>query len=369
MNYTPFKTPPSSLYVGIMSGTSIDGIDAVLVDFSDESPRVVETYQGAFSTKMKVEIAALNHVCDNELDRSMRLHREIGHLFADTVNALLAKAKVSASDVAAVGSHGQTLRHQPDGPLGFTLQVGDAPTIAERCGIAVCANFRSRDIAAGGQGAPLVPAFHAKYLAVKDEFRAVVNVGGMANITLLEPGQSIIGFDSGPGNVLMDAWTARHLKQPFDNEGQWAASGEVNEQVLTEMLAEEYFNQPSPKSTGREMFDWHFIEAYQNQDTPENIQATLLELTARTICDELPQGVEKVYVCGGGGCNTQLMKRIEQLSSLPVCTTDSIGLPADWLEAIAFAWLARALILGEPANEPCVTGAKQKRLLGSIYPA
>ncbi|MCK5880980.1 MAG: anhydro-N-acetylmuramic acid kinase [Sinobacterium sp.] len=369
MSNSLFKIPESTLYVGVMSGTSIDGIDAVLVDFSDETPRLVETYQGDFTSKMQAEIIALNHVCENDLDRSMRLHRELGHLFADSVDALLEKAGVKASDVVAIGSHGQTLRHQPDGPLGFTLQVGDAPTIAEQCGISVCANFRCRDIAAGGQGAPLVPAFHAKYLSSPDRFRAVINIGGMANITLLEPQQTIIGFDSGPGNVLMDAWTSRHLKQPFDNEGKWAASGTVNQQILDEMLSEGYFKQAAPKSTGREMFDWHFIEAFRHQDTPENIQATLLELTAITICDGIPDNVEDIYVCGGGASNVQLVKRIAELSGLKVLLTDEIGLPADWLEAIAFAWLARALMLGEPANEPGVTGAKKKRMLGAIYPA
>jgi anhydro-N-acetylmuramic acid kinase len=233
----------------------------------------------------------------------------------------------------------------------------------------VCTNFRSRDIAAGGQGAPLVPAFHAKYLASADRYRAVVNIGGMANITLLEPGQSITGFDSGPGNVLMDAWTTRHLKQPFDNEGKWAANGVVNAQILQEMLDEPYFKQASPKSTGREMFDWHFIEAFRHQDTPENIQATLLELTAQSICDGLPESVDDIYVCGGGASNLQLMTRLGELSNKTIQTTDEIGLPADWLEAIAFAWLARALLLGQPANEPGVTGAKKKRLLGAIYPA
>ena len=251
MNSTPFKTPASSLYVGIMSGTSIDGIDAVLVDFSDQQPRLVKTLQGNFSTKMQQEIAVLNHVCDNELDRAMRLHRELGMVFSSTVLQLLDEAGVSIDDVVAIGSHGQTLRHQPDGPLGFTLQVGDAPTIAEQTGITTCANFRCRDIAAGGQGAPLVPAFHAKYLASPDVFRAIINIGGMANITLLKPGKSITGFDSGPGNVLRNAWTSRHLKQPFDDGGRWAASGVVNQKVLVEMLDEPYFKQPSPKSTGK----------------------------------------------------------------------------------------------------------------------
>ncbi|MCK5881416.1 MAG: anhydro-N-acetylmuramic acid kinase [Sinobacterium sp.] len=369
MNKHAYKAPEANLYIGIMSGTSIDGIDAVLVDFSEGRPHLVETLQGEFPSKMQAEIAALNHVCDNDLDRSMRLHRELGHLFADTVNTLLANAGVDPSEVVAIGSHGQTLRHQPDGPLGFTLQVGDAPTIAEQCGITVCANFRCRDIAAGGQGAPLVPAFHAKYLASPDRYRAVVNIGGMANITLLEPGKPIIGFDSGPGNVLMNDWAVKHLKQPYDDEGSWAATGVVNTKILDEMLAEDYFKQPAPKSTGREMFDWHFFEIFRHQDSPENIQATLLELTARSICDGLPEGVQDVYVCGGGASNTQLMKRIAELTAIQVQTTDDIGLPADWLEAIAFAWLARALMLGEPANEPHVTGAKHKRMLGAIYPA
>ncbi len=369
MNKTVFQKPNSELYIGIMSGTSIDGIDAALVDFSGHEPRLVKTLQGEISSKMRAEIAALNHVSENELDRAMRLHRELGHLLADTVEELIQLAGVDADDVVAIGSHGQTLRHQPDGPLGFTLQVGDAPTIAEQTNITTCANFRCRDIAAGGQGAPLLPAFHSRFLADAKKYRAVINIGGMANITLLKPGQPVSGFDSGPGNVLMNTWVSEHLKQPFDAEGQWARSGVVNATILEEMLAEPYFSLPAPKSTGREMFDRHFIEAYCNQDTVENIQATLLELTARSICDHLPDDVDELIICGGGASNTYLMERIAKLSGKPVMMSDELGLPTDWLEAMAFAWLARCLILGEPANEPGVTGAKKKRLLGAIYPA
>ena len=359
----------SELYIGLMSGTSVDGIDAVLVDFSEERPRLLACFQGDFSSELQAEILALNHNCDNELNRAFTLHRELGHLFSDSIANLLAEADKQAEEITAIGSHGQTLRHQPNGKLGFTLQVGDAATIAEETSITTCANFRCRDIAAGGQGAPLVPAFHSRYLRDAEKTRAVINIGGMANITLLKPNAAVSGFDSGPGNVLMDAWVSKHLQKPFDQSGEWAASGIVNQKLLNEILADEYFSQTGPKSTGREKFDQHFIEPFHNQDTPENIQATLLELTARSICDALDRSVDELLICGGGAHNKLLLKRIADLSDKPVLLTDEFGLPADWLEAMAFAWLARCLMRGEPANEPAVTGAKSKRVLGAIFPA
>ena len=360
---------PGELYIGLMSGTSLDAVDAVLVDFKQPQLKLLANYQLPLTATLKTEILALNQPGHDDLNRAMRMQRELGYVFADAVQALLAAAELESSAISAIGSHGQTVRHQPQGEFGFSLQLGDPATIAELTGIPCCADFRSRDIAAGGQGAPLVPAFHQRYLASDQQARAIVNIGGMANISLLQPGQALRGFDTGPGNVLMDAWIDLHLQQPFDRDGSWAATGTVNQQLLADLLQHPFFAQTGPKSTGRETFGVSMLTPLSGQDTAANIQATLLELTAQTIVAGLDANIEAIYLCGGGAKNTQLRQRIAALAERPVETTEQLGMSAEYLEAIAFAWLARCLIRGENSNAHTVTGAKGERILGAIYPA
>ncbi|CAA0114261.1 Anhydro-N-acetylmuramic acid kinase [BD1-7 clade bacterium] len=358
------------LYVGLMSGTSVDAVDAVLMGLGDHC-QLMAKHSHPIDPTLKAEILALNAGCDDELNRSQRLCRQLGNLFADATLALLSKANVDPIDVRAIGSHGQTLRHAPDGHDGFTLQVGDPNTIAERTGITVVADFRRKDIAAGGQGAPLVPAFHQKAFGDNNERRAIINIGGMANITLLDPEHGpIAGFDTGPGNVLLDAWCERHQRQCCDKQGAWAASGQVITLLLEAMLADPYFQRPAPKSCGRETFNLDWLEQFDvAQYDPADVQASLSELTARTITDAIHGQCDHIYLCGGGAFNDDLLARIQRLAGVPVDTTDALGVAPDWLEAMAFAWFANQTLNACQTNVPKATGARGNRILGAIFPA
>jgi len=378
-----------TLYIGLMSGTSLDGVDGVLVDFGTD-PRsglhVVADAHVAMPPTLGAELLALNTTGPDELQRAALAANAMARLQAEVVAHLLNKADVEPEDVRAVGSHGQTVRHRPgefDG-TGFTLQLNNGALLAEACGIDVVCDFRSRDVAAGGQGAPLVPAFHRDVFASATP-RAVLNVGGIANLTLLPPTDesaptrtvTLGGFDSGPGNALMDHWCRLHTDAPYDDGGRWAASGQVDGMLLVELLADAYFRKAPPKSTGRDLFnaDWlaHALARAGGTRAPADVQATLLEFTAGSAIDALRHaapGTRELLVCGGGALNAALMARLAALwPGLLVAATDTAGLPAMQVEAAAFAWLARQFCERKPGNHPGVTGAAGLRVLGALYPA
>ncbi|MGJ8687736.1 MAG: anhydro-N-acetylmuramic acid kinase [Spongiibacteraceae bacterium] len=371
---------PQKLYIGLMSGTSLDAIDAALLQFDDDRPRIRHQISHPIPPELRRRLLALCEGCDHELDRFGLADRHMGILLADAVASLLDSSGVAAENVLAIGSHGQTVRHRPgddNRPTedAFSLQLGDPHTIAEMTGILTVADFRRRDIAAGGQGAPLVPAFHAAAFGLPDHDRIVANIGGMANISVLPRSGETSGFDTGPGNVLMDSWIQHWQRKPYDSDGKWAASGQVNAELLEKLLDDPYYRTKGPKSTGREKYGFASIELALNglpQITPEDVQATLLELTAITLCDAVKQQNmqnPEIYLCGGGAENSALRERISSL--LPdssVDSTEPLGVPPDWVEAAAFAWLAKAALEGQHGNVPKVTGARGGRILGTIYP-
>jgi anhydro-N-acetylmuramic acid kinase len=366
-------SPASSLYLGLMSGTSLDGIDCVLVDFAQGQPQLLATELQAFSPELKAELLALQAVGENELQRVMLAGNALADAYAAAVHTVLQRAGVAAKQVAAIGMHGQTLRHRPE--LGFTVQIGNAARLAEHCGMTVVSDFRSRDVAAGGQGAPLVPAFHLGLFGAA-QHRAVVNIGGIANITDLPPSGTVRGWDTGPGNVLLDGWIQRHQGQPYDADGSWAAQGQVDAGLLARLLATPYGQLPPPKSTGRDLFHLAWLDAQLAQGpalAPVDVQATLLTYTAASIAAEITRhaaAASEVYICGGGARNGVLMRALAaQLAPRHLASTEQLGLHPDWVEAVAFAWLARQCLLGLPGNLPAVTGARGARVLGAIYPA
>lgn len=365
-----------ALYIGLMSGTSMDGIDAALVNL-DEAGRasLIASHSEPFPSDLYHSIVRLSQNRGSPDDLG-HCDRALGECFATAALNLLDKAD-APGPITAIGSHGQTIRHQPLGEAPFTLQLGDPNVIAERTGITTVADFRRRDMAAGGQGAPLVPAFHHAAFASVSEHRVVLNIGGIANISWLPKGAQHAsgGFDTGPGNGLMDAWCQRHVGQPYDNGGLWAQSGKVLPRLLGRMLEEPYFALPAPKSTGKELFNLDWLDAQLTTDpdhAPEDVQRTLLELTAASVIRALPgERPLGLYVCGGGARNGALMTRLEELlgtGDTTVATTADLGIDPDWVEAAAFAWLARQTLAGLPGNVPAVTGAKGERILGSIYP-
>ena len=369
------------LYIGLMSGTSLDGVDGVLVDFSSGSAQVLGYASHPFPDDLKAEFLALNAGTDQELHRAALAGNALARLYAEVVNQLLVQCGLAASAVRAVGAHGQTVRHRPgdfDG-TGYTLQINQPALLAELCGIDVVADFRSRDIAAGGQGAPLVPPFHAEFFGKVGAPAAVLNIGGISNITLLNPsvGVRLMGFDCGPGNALMDAWCAAHTGRPFDDGGRWAASGQVIPGLLMKMLDEPFFAAAPPKSTGRDLFNQSWLEAHllelPSSVTAQDVQSTLTELTAlvcaQSLLDHAP-ACEELIVCGGGALNHHLMERLAlAVSPRSVRSSVFFGLPPLQVEGTAFAWLARNALLRKTGSLESVTGARGARILGAIYPA
>jgi anhydro-N-acetylmuramic acid kinase len=365
------------LFAGIMSGTSLDGVDAVVADFTPQNGKVCETLGAAhiaYPSLLRDELLALQQPGANELARAGAAANMLAELYAEAIGQAIEKAKVERNDVRAAGVHGQTLRHRPD--RGFTVQLNNPSRVVEKAGVLVVADFRSRDVAAGGQGAPLVPAFHHALFGKRGVHRVVVNVGGIANITDLRADGSVRGFDTGPGNVLSDLWCARNRGSPFDAQGAWAATGKVNPKLLDALLADPFFRAAPPKSTHRDQFNLQWLDerlaAAHVDDEAENVQATLVALTARTIADAIrayASDAQQILVCGGGAKNATLMKDLEaELAPRKVETTEDEGVPVEQVEALAFAWLARETLAGRPGNVPEVTGAKGPRVLGAIYP-
>ena len=364
------------LFIGTLSGTSVDGVDAALVRFSTR-PELVASYALKFPEDLRLELLALGTPGPEEIDRLGQADVRAGQLFAEAVNALLKKAGVAGAQVRAIGSHGQTIRHRPGVGHPFTLQIGDPNVIAARTGIPVVADFRRKDMALGGQGAPLVPAFHDAVFRQPGEDRVIVNIGGIANVTVL-PGdraKPVLGFDTGPGNTLLDGWARKALHQPMDRDGAFAASGRVQDGVLAALLADPYFRKAAPKSTGPEYFSSEWLQrnfAALGDRPPADVQATLLALTAQSIANAITAlpGLSRpgVYVCGGGAHNGALMRALsELLPESKVATTDALGLPVDWIEAMAFAWLAKQRMDALPGNAPAVTGASRPAVLGGLW--
>ncbi len=364
-------------FIGLMSGTSSDGVDAALVEFTPAT-RLHSSHFLPYAPGLRAHILefAAGHYHGDAIDELGRLDSELGALFATAALALIHNAGIKVSDIRAIGSHGQTVRHHPDAPHPFTLQIADPSTIAARTGIVTVADFRRRDMALGGQGAPLTPAFHHAVFADLKETRVLVNIGGIANITVLPAGDGIVsGFDTGPGNVFMDLWSREQLHKPHDENGEFAASGHIDAGLLRDLLADEYFTRAVPKSTGSEYFNRAWLdEKLANRQLPAaDVMATLCELTARSISDAVvqhAQGTKRVLLCGGGIHNTHLRKRLsEHLRGCMLASTEAFGIPPDWVEAVAFAWLARETLAGRAGNLPAVTGARQPAVLGAIYPA
>lgn len=360
------------LYVGLMSGTSLDGVDAVLASFDAGHPVCHATRFAPFAPDLRAEALALCFAGDDELNRAARLGNRLAQAYAEAVGDLLAGAAIAPAAVRAVGCHGQTVRHAPHN--GYTLQLNNPALLAELTGIAVVADFRSRDIAAGGQGAPLVPAFHDQIFRDAGVHRAILNVGGIANLTDLAPDGPTRGFDCGPGNMLLDAWTQRHLGQPYDKDGDWARRGQSLPRLLARLSGHEFLALSPPKSCGREQFNLEWLDSLlEGRERPEDVQATLIDFSAGTAADAVSRycaGTREVYVCGGGAHNGALMSALSRdLAGCRVDTTAALGLPPDWVEAMAFAWLAMRCVRNQPGNLPEVTGARGPRLLGAIYPA
>jgi anhydro-N-acetylmuramic acid kinase len=369
------------LYIGLMSGTSLDGVDSVLVDF-DAGParlRVLAHAHEPIAPALAEELLALNSVGTNELHRAALAANALVRISAATVIRLLRDSGTARSDVIAMGVHGQTVRHRPgefDG-IGYTLQLNNPALLAEACGIDVIADLRSRDVAAGGQGAPLVPAFHRAVFGRDRETLAVLNIGGISNLTALSPDGATIGFDCGPGNALLDHWCRTHTGKAYDDGGAWAGSGQVDRSLLARLMSDPYFSLPPPKSTGRDLFNPEWLSArmlgHGHAMTPADLQATLAELTAAVCASAIARhaaGTAEVLVCGGGALNHDLMRRIAaRLPALRVLPTVARGLPSQQVEACAFAWLARAFVRRDCANLPAVTGARGPRILGALYPA
>jgi anhydro-N-acetylmuramic acid kinase len=364
-----------TLYLGLISGTSADAIDAALVAFDDGQVRCTAAMAQAYAPELRAQILdlALDRV-PASFDRIGELDVRIGHAFADAAEALIVHAGVDRTRVRAIGSHGQTLWHRPYATHPFTVQLGDPNVIAERLRIPTVADFRRRDLAAGGQGAPLAPAFHAACLADPHEARAVLNLGGIANLTMLSPSEPVRGFDSGPASGLMDAWCREHTGAAFDRDGALAASGRVDTALLERLLDDPYFARLAPKSTGRETFQLQWLRArLRGDEAVADVQATLLALTARTVADAVRRecaGAARVVACGGGVHNSALMAALAAaIAPLPLESTARYGLDPDYIEAMAFAWLARETLDGRPGNRPEVTGARGPRVLGAIWSA
>ncbi len=363
------------LCIGLMSGTSLDGVDVVLADLATTPPSLLAAFTEPYPAELREALLTLNQP-GAPLEQMLELDLRLGELYAQQVLRLLQISGVSPLRVAVIGSHGQTIRHHPSGRFRTTLQIGDPNVIAQRTGITTVADFRRRDMAVGGQGAPLVPAFHRALFQQEGENRVVVNIGGISNLTVL-PGditRPVTGFDTGPGNILLDAWAERHLEAPMDEGGTWAARGQENPLLLDRLLEDPFFHHPPPKSTGRDHFNLAWLNNRMSGTrslAPVDVAATLCALTANCIAMAIRHhapNTERIIVCGGGTHNRTLMEKLGK-STQPAITESSAehGLNPDWVEAVAFAWLAWQTLAGKPGNLPSVTGADREVVLGAIY--
>lgn len=355
-----------------MSGTSLDGVDVVLADLRGATPLLLGTFYCPYSNDLREALLSLHQPSYDELHRAAMLSNQLSCLYAEAITGLLESAGVFPEQIVAIGCHGQTVRHCPEPEKSYTIQLVNAALLAELAGITVVADFRSRDIAAGGQGAPLVPAFHQAVFKNSSCHRVIVNIGGIANLTNLDPHYAVTGFDCGPGNSLMDAWCLQHTGRTYDQNGQWAATGQVVPALLEALSSDPFFAHKPPKSTGRDLFNLHWLEKkLQARESPEDVQATLLQLTVRSVAESIYThclGAEEIYICGGGGHNSLLMGQLAgAMPEKKVALTDQLGIAIDWVEAFAFAWLAQQAILRKTGNLAAVTGAKGNRILGAIY--
>jgi anhydro-N-acetylmuramic acid kinase len=367
----------TELYIGLLSGTSADGIDAALVDFKHTQPIIIATHYAPFSADLRERILSLSQPSANEIQRLGELDVLLGHTFAKATLELLNSQSISAAAIKGIGCHGQNIRHHPHTPHRFTIQVGDPNIIAAETGITTVADFRRKDMALGGQGAPLVPAFHQKIFSSLQYNRVIVNIGGIANITLLSCAKpdDVIGFDTGPGNALLDEWIYVNKKETHDKSGAWAEEGNIHLELLEQLLSDIYFDKPAPKSTGREYFNLAWLEKHirllNQKITPIDVQTTITELTAQTIMKSVRNYFSDgdILICGGGAHNAYLVSRLTQLaaSQFNVTSTEQHGVHPDWIEAMLFAWLARQTLMGKPSNLPSVTGANRSSILGGIY--
>ena len=363
-----------------MSGTSVDAIDCAMVRCHGDQIVIVATHEHAIPPHVKNQIAAISHSGADEIERMGVLDRVLGLLFAEATMQLLHLTSKRPEEIKAIGSHGQTIRHRPpsaasSGEASFSLQIGDPNTIAEMTGITTIADFRRRDIAAGGEGAPLAPAFHAAAFSAPGIARAVVNIGGIANASILNGSELLMGFDTGPGNTLLDHWITRHHGEPYDHDGQWSAAGQTHQALLNKLLAHRYFGKTGARSTGKEAFNLAWLDSQLAELEPiaaTDVQATLIELTCISITNAIrncPLQIAEVYICGGGSHNAYLMQRLaQQLAPATLASTSDIGMDPDWVEAVTFAWLASRTLEGLSGSSPAVTGANGARILGGIYP-
>jgi anhydro-N-acetylmuramic acid kinase len=370
---TPEELKPT-YYIGLMSGTSLDGIDAVLADFSSSPPSLLQSFYLPFSPDLRSRLLDLHQSGPDELHRAAMLGNELSRYYAEAVTGLLHTGGINPGEVVAIGCHGQTVRHCPEPERGYTIQLSSPALLVELTGITVVADFRSRDIAAAGEGAPLVPAFHEVLFKDPQIHRLVVNIGGICNLTSLGPGKEVTGYDCGPGNILMDAWCLRHTGKMYDEDGAWAESGEVINALLAKLLMLPFFNRPPPKSAGRELFNLGWLEnCLAGDESAADVQATLLQLTVTAIAESVSTyfpNASELYLCGGGARNRAVVARMRAaMPGRKVELTDRLGVNADWLEAFAFAWLAKQAVHGIPGSLPEVTGAKGARVLGAIYTA
>jgi anhydro-N-acetylmuramic acid kinase len=365
----------SAYFIGLMAGTSLDGVDAVLAEISAQAFLLKACHYTPYPAALRQKLHRYCFAAEVKTSVLGQLDAELGELFGHCALALLKKTGISPPQVRAIGSHGQTFHHHPQGTYPYTLQIGDPNRIAEISGITVVADFRRRDLAAGGQGAPLVPAFHRAVFYSPTENRAILNLGGIANLTLLpkDPFLPVTGFDVGPGNTLLDAWIRSHLDQAWDNQGNWARQGKLVPELLRALLTDPYFKHPPPKSTGPEYFSLSWLKGHLarfDRIQPQDVQATLTHLTASAVALSL-EGIhlDRLLVCGGGAHNLYLLELLARYCRCPVETTAAYGIGPDWVEASAFAWLAWRTLNGLPGNLPTVTGARHEVVLGGIYPS
>jgi len=381
--HTTQHVPQHDYYIGLMSGTSMDGVDGVVVDLAGDGCKVMAHHSLPFSASLKAEMLALNSAGENELHRANLAANQLVLLYAQVVAGLLYSAELESTDITAIGAHGQTVRHCPSGLAadggGYTIQLNNPALLAERTGMDVVADLRRRGVAAGGQGAPLVPAFHKAVFGQTGQNIAVLNIGGIANVSLLHADGSVQGFDTGPGNVLMDAWTIKHTGKPYDAHGAWAATGYALRALLNVALRDAYFAKSIPKSTGRDLFHSAWLQERLAVDAsfasvdPADVQATLAELTAQSIALAMREHgavFKSLYVCGGGALNDDLMRRLRlAMPHIDIEATDELGIPVMQVEAAAFAWLAKQCVRRVPLDLQKITGARGSRVLGAVYPA